>query len=331
MNPSALQHILTHAGESRVLCRLEQMCRKFAGLPLRFFYMNRDKGVDVYTVSEEERLPPCCRLLNEASKEQAQLCRKCRAQILFAASKQGHVVYHACRGVMLTMAAPIGTSVCVAGEHAVACLCGFGPADRAAGWQQVSDMCRELDVDISMLKSAYGSLPSVKDNRLQIAAELLDTATQAVAEAVKHECALREQASEKGYSTRIDRSLETALTLPASGETQHGEKKTGETLIRAVADMISSEPGLPYKLAEIAWAASLTPNYFSALFKKHMDVSFTEFLTQERLALATELLRDATLSISEVSFKAGFDDANYFARRFKQQTGLSPSAWRRGL
>ena len=83
--------------------------------------------------------------------------------------------------------------------------------------------------------------------------------------------------------------------------------------------------GLPVSTAHI------TPNHFSMIFRRHTGRTFTEFLAEKRLGLAEELLRDLTLNIGQVARRAGYGDAGYFARRFKQRTGLTPRQWREAL
>ena len=60
-----------------------------------------------------------------------------------------------------------------------------------------------------------------------------------------------------------------------------------------------------------------------------MGISATEYLRRVRVQKARELLQDPKLSISEVAFAAGFADPAYFARVFKEDTGVSPNAWRK--
>ena len=60
-------------------------------------------------------------------------------------------------------------------------------------------------------------------------------------------------------------------------------------------------------------------------------MSFMAFLTKQRMKLAQRLLGDLTLSVSEIAAMAGFNDANYFSRRFKKVTGVTPSEWRAKL
>jgi len=44
---------------------------------------------------------------------------------------------------------------------------------------------------------------------------------------------------------------------------------------------------------------------------------------------ARELLRSTTLSVKEIGYECGFNDEQYFCRLFKQQTGSTPSDFRR--
>ena len=88
---------------------------------------------------------------------------------------------------------------------------------------------------------------------------------------------------------------------------------------------------MPYGVVDIAAAAGISPNHFSSLFHKHMKQAFSEFLTDRRLELAKQVLGDLTLNIADVARKVGYDDAGYFARRFRQKTGVTPREWRRRL
>src|SRR5690606_20327057 len=105
---------------------------------------------------------------------------------------------------------------------------------------------------------------------------------------------------------------------------------TGSALVDLIVETVRRDPAFPYSVAGIAHAASLTPNYFSTLFRKHTGQTFGDFLTETRLVRARTLLRDPTLPIGEVARRSGFDDPAYFSRRFRQAMGVSPSGWRNG-
>ncbi len=69
-------------------------------------------------------------------------------------------------------------------------------------------------------------------------------------------------------------------------------------------------------------------SHICRLFHQHFNLTPGEYLTARKLERAKELLRDPRLSIAEVAYKAGFLDAGYFARKFRQQNGISPKQFR---
>jgi len=81
-------------------------------------------------------------------------------------------------------------------------------------------------------------------------------------------------------------------------------------------------------LTDAAKSVSVTPNYLATLLKRETGRTFVELITEKRIALAGELLSFTEMRISQVADVAGFMDADYFSRRFKQMTGLSPVDFR---
>ncbi len=59
------------------------------------------------------------------------------------------------------------------------------------------------------------------------------------------------------------------------------------------------------------------------------DTSFSKLLDALRRELAVSHLRDRDISVSEVAFLLGFQDANAFSRAFKRWTGAPPSHFKR--
>ncbi len=72
----------------------------------------------------------------------------------------------------------------------------------------------------------------------------------------------------------------------------------------------------------------VSPSYLFRLFKKKMGVTPMRYRNLVRIDKAKLLLLDRTLTIEEVAERVGFEDAKYFARVFKKETGASPSAFR---
>lgn len=79
---------------------------------------------------------------------------------------------------------------------------------------------------------------------------------------------------------------------------------------------------------EIARETGYVRDALSRRLKREHGLSLRGLRDQERLTAAQTALR-AQQGIAVAAAKAGFDDPNYFARWFRKQTGLTPTAWRR--
>ena len=70
------------------------------------------------------------------------------------------------------------------------------------------------------------------------------------------------------------------------------------------------------------------PDYLSHLFVKETGERLTEFIRQERMALARRHLRNPALSVKEIAWSCGFADQGYFCRLFKRLTCETPVSYR---
>lgn len=82
-------------------------------------------------------------------------------------------------------------------------------------------------------------------------------------------------------------------------------------------------------LEDMARRYYLTPNYFSALFKKRTNRRFVEYLTQLRLEKAAEQLRSTDDYVYTITARCGYLDERYFIRQFQKHYHMSPMAYRR--
>ena len=82
------------------------------------------------------------------------------------------------------------------------------------------------------------------------------------------------------------------------------------------------------KLADIA---GYNRSYFCTLFKKVFKVSPQEYILQQKIKKAQDMLLDSSLSITDISNQLNFQSSSYFTRIFKSKTQLSPSNYRKQL
>jgi AraC-like DNA-binding protein len=67
---------------------------------------------------------------------------------------------------------------------------------------------------------------------------------------------------------------------------------------------------------------------FKRDFRKTFNDSPAKWVMKKRLGLATELLLNTSLPVSEICFECGFENPTHFSRVFKERTGLSPAQFR---
>lgn len=79
---------------------------------------------------------------------------------------------------------------------------------------------------------------------------------------------------------------------------------------------------------DLAARAGYTRSHFTRLFSAHVGLSPKNYVTNAKLALAKELLRNTSLSISQVAERSGHGDPYQFSRSFRKKTGMSPSRYR---
>lgn len=81
-------------------------------------------------------------------------------------------------------------------------------------------------------------------------------------------------------------------------------------------------------LQQVARFVHLNPNHFSEVFKRETGSTYLEFVTQERMRKAIEILNSTPSKVSEVAKRVGYEDIKYFTQQFKKHTGKTPSEFR---
>lgn len=83
-----------------------------------------------------------------------------------------------------------------------------------------------------------------------------------------------------------------------------------------------------FSISALAETYHLNLPRMSNLFKSEMGIGFMEYVWKKRLEKAQELLRTTNLSVEEIAQSVGYLASTSFSRKFKQETGLTPSQYR---
>lgn len=80
--------------------------------------------------------------------------------------------------------------------------------------------------------------------------------------------------------------------------------------------------------SDIAAALHLTPNYLSNLFKKEEGITITEYIQNEKIKLAKNMLIYSHYSYSTIATYLGFSSQSHLGKIFKQITGMTMHQYR---
>jgi AraC family transcriptional regulator, melibiose operon regulatory protein len=121
--------------------------------------------------------------------------------------------------------------------------------------------------------------------------------------------------------------------LPDAGSLAQGEwqreRKHGRAHIMAA--FMSRHFQEPLTVAQIAQTVNLQPNYAMSIFKAAFGMSLLEYLTQQRIAHAQQLLLISDAPVTAVALDSGFLTLSHFYSAFGRLCGMSPGKYRAAL
>lgn len=97
----------------------------------------------------------------------------------------------------------------------------------------------------------------------------------------------------------------------------------------AVQDMMRDRLHGDIAIEDLARVCNLSQGAFLRAFRETVGKTPHQFLTQQRVEKAQDLLAFSTLTISEIAAACGFADQSHFTRVFSRAVGIAPGIWRR--
>lgn len=134
--------------------------------------------------------------------------------------------------------------------------------------------------------------------------------------------------NESGIADRIDRETERLIL-----ESRFGEDRPPlgpeEEAIKKIRSHVKSHFKEAIDFNGLSLKHGLSPSTFRRYWARHVNTTPAHYVTQLRIREACRLLVDTTLRISEIAVNIGYEDALYFSRKFHQETGTTPSIYRK--
>jgi len=79
----------------------------------------------------------------------------------------------------------------------------------------------------------------------------------------------------------------------------------------------------------LAGQVFLSADYVCRVFKKEEKMTVIEYITEERLFCAAELLQNSNISVAKAAISVGYNNYSYFSKSFKKKYKITPSEYQR--
>ncbi|MDO5041834.1 MAG: AraC family transcriptional regulator, partial [Peptoniphilus sp.] len=116
-----------------------------------------------------------------------------------------------------------------------------------------------------------------------------------------------------------------------SGNLKKMSKPHTNTIVGCVCKIIESRYMEQLSVTILAEMVNLTPAYLCVLFKQATGKTINEYLTQERLNQAKNLLTHSNIHLYDICYRVGYFSPSYFSRMFKKYVGVTPREYRENI
>lgn len=188
---------------------------------------------------------------------------------------------------------------------------------------QLLQIAKEQNIfPVIIVISAYSEFQYAQEAlRLGVINYLLKPISKKVLiEAVEEAIQVVEKQERAGIIEKVvDRKLVQANT----------ENPSNRVPIREAINYINNHLQNELSQKEVADHVHLNPSYLSVLFKEHVKLTFSEYVTRRRIQRAKELLISTSLPVNDIAEESGYKTAKYFIKIFKELEGMTPSVYRK--
>jgi AraC family transcriptional regulator len=112
-----------------------------------------------------------------------------------------------------------------------------------------------------------------------------------------------------------------ALEFKASGLPQ--------SQLKRVIDYMKANLTQDLSILDLATLTGMSESHFSRSFKRSVGISPYQYLMQQRVERAKQLLEQRSIAISTIALDCGFANQTHLTKVFRQMTGMTPKAYQK--
>ena len=132
-----------------------------------------------------------------------------------------------------------------------------------------------------------------------------------------------------GYRVEMLSILYSILCDALSASRTHASSSDGHRIMPAIK-YFRENYASDCILSEAAGLCGISVSHMRRLFHDYYGLTPKKYVTLLRIAGAKKLLTSTNLPIYEISERCGFNDAAYFCKIFRAETGTTPYVYRKG-
>lgn len=129
---------------------------------------------------------------------------------------------------------------------------------------------------------------------------------------------------------RLEKSYQEYGRLYVNQIKDDVKEELKEDVIKTVKEYIKNNISESLNVETLAKLVHLSPNYLTKLFKKECQITLIDYIIEQRMFLAKELLTTTDMPVNRVSDKTGYTNYSYFSKAFKKYYGISPREMQQG-
>lgn len=121
--------------------------------------------------------------------------------------------------------------------------------------------------------------------------------------------------------------LREELLAPPKPKVHKGQSTS--TIIEMIKRYVQEQMHQNITLKKISHMLHFNCAYLGQKFKRHENMTFNEYLLQQRMERAKKLLVETDMRIYEIANRVGYSEVDWFYKKFKEYTGKSANEYRK--
>jgi AraC family transcriptional regulator len=117
-----------------------------------------------------------------------------------------------------------------------------------------------------------------------------------------------------------------AVSKPLFESKAHG---LPQSQLKRVIDYIKANLTKDLSILDLAILTGMSESHFSRSFRQSVGISPYQYLMQQRVERAKQLLEQQSIAISSIALDCGFANQTHLTKVFRQMTGMTPKAYQK--